>query len=371
MRHSKSIECSHIRQTTKIKLFKRISHIKEDNVISKYQWSLIASITIVPAVILFGCGKKEGSGTQISITKTKPPVKEAAGTGLAGASAMSSFFGGRVSVFSVTPTVSSAIKERFFDPSPTSVMDILGAIDRRLGEIETRAAESEKPCLSDTPTDVAMTIYGESVTAKIQCVDNLGATGFIAFGKDGDDWWIIDSVGASKTVAKATVLSDGKNQVEIWGAVGFTNESSFSAWDNGSYGAYHVKANTSTNALEMAAGGIGFGFCGVSLRSDGTNLYVKGSIGDSSCATTADHCVLAQDLTSSSACAGSIDTFTVGKLGRASVPSSAVVQASPASVTNWDASPWAGTSPVTLDGTSGDDVHFISLSELPSSIRAF
>jgi len=323
----------------------------------------LAPITLALAMTLLAsaCSKSSSSGQSISITKMKPPVKAAAGSALtAGKKSMN-----------MLAINASDIKDRFFDQGPSSIMDILGSLDNRLSEIETRSAESAHDCLDAEPSDVNLTIYGEPVTAKIQCVDDMGASGFIAFGKDGNNWWVIDAVGAAHTVARATTLEDGKNEVEIWGGVGFTNATNFGAWDNGSYGFYHVNANNSTSEFEMTAGGIGMGFCGVSLLSDGTNLYIEGSpdAAMGACETTSSSCVLSNDLAGSGNCA-SINTFAFEKLGRASVASSSTVQNSNG-VTNWDVSDWLSTSGISIDGNSSDDIHFVSLADIPSSVGSF
>lgn len=325
--------------------------------------TVVAHITVAltMALAISACGKDESGGQGITITKMKPPVKAAAGSALTASSRI-------MKLTSIDP---NNIKDRFFDAGPSSIMDILGSLDNRLGEIETRSAESSRDCLNAEPSDVTLSIYGESVTAKIQCLDDMGASGFLAFGKDGSDWWVIDAVGAAHTVAKASALENGKNEVEIWGGVGFTNASSFGSWDNGSYGFYHVKANNSTNEFEMTAGGIGMGFCGVNLRSDGINLYVEGSPDGAAgaCSTTSSSCVLSSDLSGTGSCA-SINTFGLSRLGRASVAASSTVQGN-TGVTNWDVSDWLTSSGVVINGNSTDGIHFVGLSDIPSSVGAF
>ena len=314
------------------------------------------SIALILTLFASACGKDEsGGGNAISITKMKPPVKEAAGSALTASSAL--LVAKNARIFSVD---ADSIKSRFFSPGPTSLMAILGSLDQRLSEIETRSAESVHECLDAVPSDVTMTIFGETVTAKIQCVDDMGASGFIAFGKDGDEWWVIDAVGAAHTVAKATTLSDGNNEVEIWGGVGFTN----STWDGQSYGAYHVKANNSTNEFEMAAGGMSIGFCGVMVRSDGVNLYVEGSKedgGPGACEGVSFACVLSTDLAGSGSCS-SISSPTLGIIGRATATGSSIT---------WSQSDWRSGSGISLNGNSNDDIHFVSLSDIPSSVGAF
>jgi hypothetical protein len=98
----------------------------------------------------------------------------------------------------------------------------------------------------------------------------------------------------------------------------------------------------------MSVAGIGFGFCGAQLRSDGTNVYATGSEDmGATCQPVSSSCVLASDLATAGTCT-SLMTFTHPALGREAGMGA----------TTFAASLYPSPPNLTLDGTMNDDLHF-------------
>lgn len=94
---------------------------------------LRSTLALSALAVLSACG----SGRDLTITKIKPPTKEAAGTGL---TANASRLYSSKSDVGALALDATAVRTAFFAGSgPTDVMTILGALDRRLTEIEESA----------------------------------------------------------------------------------------------------------------------------------------------------------------------------------------------------------------------------------------
>jgi hypothetical protein len=315
---------------------------------------LLIAIFILP----FACSKK-ADGRTISFSLIRPPVEEVAGTGLTASASSAS-----VSLRSLSPT---NFQDRFFSAGPTNILNILGEVDSRLLEIAARAAGSEDAgaCLDNDPTAMAISVFGETFNMQFQCYDTLSDTGLFVFGQKDDSWYIFEKIGASALAAKATTLTDGNLEVEVYGSVGLTNGTD---WSSGSYGGYHIKANNSTNTLDFTVGGLGFGFCGSYLKSDATNIYIRGSEDGTgqSCQTSSSICVQNADLGTTGSCTAITESsFLLTALGRAATTnySSQVV----------DAADYPSSPQLVLNGTSTDSVHFgpSTASDLANTITTF
>jgi hypothetical protein len=308
---------------------------------------------------LVACGKDRGAGAGIPLVE--PPVAEATPSGLTAASLLSSY-----SLFALDLT---EVKSRFFSTSPTEVSNLLAGIDSRLTEINTRSAETARACLSATPVEDTLTIFGESVTAKFQCYDVFGDnTGGMMFGKDGSTWYLYQNSGAMRSLVKVTPVEGSTDDylVDAWMSVGQNNASSSSCnggtWYGCSYGVIRLRAESAAKTFEMTVAGSGFGYTGAHLKSDGTKLYVKGaasggtSNGSTWSYTAADTtCVKASDLSAESDCSAisgsNLSLTTLGVTGHTDF----------------------GTG-ITLNGTTSDSVHFgRSVEELStlSGVSAF
>ena len=296
-------------------------------------------------LISVACSKNNSNstttGASANIPAIQPPVSKATPTGLKGASAMKPHSSDEISTLSLAYT---DLQQRFYGAGPTKIDNLLNAIDSRMSGINTRSSQDTHLCLNATPVQYSLSILGTNQTAYFQCYEIMSdGSGGILFGKKDDVWYLYQNIGAGRSFAIVTPVANSTSDytVEGWFSVGITNTPN---WYSGSYGVVHLKANSSTKNLEMAVAGIGFGYCGAQLKTDGNNLFIKGSIDTGSngttwsCGASDTFCSSASDLSQSGSC-GSIDntTFQLSAIG----------------VTNSGYG-----SGVTLDGTSTDSVHF-------------
>jgi len=314
-------------------------------------------VTCALFVTLSGCSKSSATG--IGLPELTPPVKAAAPAGLQSRNLLRS---------PADLTLDAAeFKSRFFAAGPTYIFDILTGIDSRITEINTRSASSTAACLTQSPVEYTITPWGQTVTMYGQCYEILsGATAqdpkLIQFGvKDGVTYLYV-AVGAAWVAAKATLVTGSTTDytVDAWMGVGYTNQGGTcggGTWDGCSYGVLQIKADSQASTFEMAVSGLGFGFCGAQLKSDGTNVYGTGSTDmGATCNSVDTLCKLASDMTTAGDCTA-LTTFDIPAMGRVAATSSGATGTIPAT---WGASTYpASPSPaVTLDGTSTDSMYF-------------
>ena len=316
-----------------------------------------------------------------------PPVKAAAPLALRGGSFAQT--GGFVATDA--PTISATdVKSRFFDAGPTNVYGILGAIDQRISELANGGATH--PCLDQEPVAFTVTPFGHSVTMYAQCYELMGGSagdpGLVQFGqKDGITYYyaamgpawtaavLTPTTHATSGDAGADASADGGDDagadaaatsytVHAWSGVGYNNATSCgdkSAYDGCSYGAIELQADPSTHTFEIAVAGIGFGYCGAQLQSDGTSVFATGSIDMGTCTSVGTVCVAASDLTSAGTCDG-LENFAIPPMGRTSSrgPHSGGPGNDAGPDGMWSPSRYPGDSAdtITLDGTSTDSLHF-------------
>ena len=254
-------------------------------------------------------------------------------------------------------------KNRFFSAGPTYIFGILSSIDDRISGYNSSTSTSA--CLSQDPVQYTVTPFGQTVTMYAQCYQQIGGgftgdPGLIQWGVKDSIFYLYSAIGAGWTAAIATPIGvTGQYSIQAWssvgvgnGAVGTTGACSTS-WDSCSYGVIQISANPVTSNFEMSVAGMGFGYCGAQYNSDGVNIYGTGSTDmGATCNTTDTICVLASDASTAATCTGPEQSFSLPALGR--LAESGVAQA------NWGASgyPGGGGNTITLNGTSGDDVHF-------------
>ena len=264
---------------------------------------------------------------------------------------------------------SSDFKSRFFAAGPTSIFNILGAIDDRISGINRMIETSPPTCLGEAPVAYAIAPFGQSVTMYVQCYDTVGSAqpadpGLLQFGRKDGITYLYQAIGQGEVAAIVTpVVADGGSagdaRVEAWISVGTLNAATscggHSNWDGCSYGVIHLWADSATQSFEMTVAGIGFGYCGAQLRSDGTNVYAAGSTDmGTTCNATDTLCVAASDVMTPGLCAASaVSAFTLPGLGRRS---------DAGTTQTWAASEYpaaaAGIGNVLLNGTSADALYF-------------
>jgi len=222
------------------------------------------------------------------------------------------------------------IKTRFFAEGPTSILRILDDIDDRITGINTRSAESEHACQTQSPVAYTLTPWGQTVVMQAQCADRFAdSDDFVQWGVSDGVTYLYVYVGGNAFAA--TVMPEeipGELLIDAWLTVGSEGPD----WDSGSYGVIQLQANSRTVELELAVAGLGFGYCGAQLRSDGTTVYAAGSVDmGATCNAVDTLCVAASDVTTPGTCGAALTTFALPALDRTDL---------------------------TLDGTASDDLHF-------------
>ena len=313
-------------------------------------WSdfCVISVSVVNSVFMAASCGKNTSNSGAGIPLVEPPVTKATPAGLVSSAALLQFLSeDKIGILSLDI---SEVKSRFFSAGPTEIKNLLKSIDSRVDEINTRSKESTHDCLSTTPVEQTYTVFGQSQTVYFQCYDIFGdGSGGMLFGKKGDSWYLYTNVGQGRGLAVVAPISgsSGDYTVESWISVGQENTPSCSStWYGCSYGGINLKANSATKAIEMTVAGTGFGYCGAHLKSEGTNLYVKGSSGGMNidgtswnCSTTDTVCTLSSSTAISGSCTAigdsSFELQTLGVTGSSTF----------------------GTG-ITLDGSATDSLHF-------------
>lgn len=297
-------------------------------------------------VVLAGCT----TGIPADLPMVVPPVRAAAPAGLAAAAARVAQLTGELSA--------TEFRDRFFNPAggPTDVFRILGDIDARLVGINARSTEGAHPCLTSPPVEYTIAPFGQTVPFVAQCWEafsgggGAGPPAFLQFGKRDATTYLYVTGGATRVAARITQVDAGEPSVDVWYGVGYTNVTcgTDGTFDGCSYAATQIHASPASHAFEMSVAGIGVGFCGIQIRSDGTSVFGRGStdMGEI-CHDAASLCVAATDLVTPGSCEA-ITSFAQPALGRRAGAGAHVFGAS--------AYPDAPT--ITLDGTAADSLQF-------------
>jgi hypothetical protein len=183
-------------------------------------------------------------------------------------------------------------KSRFFGSGPTSIFAILESIDERLSGYNARSAGTAFDCLQQEPVAYIMAPLGQEVTFYAQCYELLSDAGdadpkLIQFGQKDGKTYLYMAVGQRRAAVIATPVAGGDAyQVQAWLGVGYLNDATCGTsgtFDGCSYGLIELEADASRASFEMAVAGIGFGYCGAQLRSDGQAVFGEGSLDGPEC----------------------------------------------------------------------------------------
>jgi hypothetical protein len=299
------------------------------------------------------------------------------------------------------------IRSRFFTAGPTDIYNLLGAIDSRIAGYNAPAQGMAPACLNQAPVSFSIQPWGESMPFYAQCYDQLmpsasGDPGLVLFGRSGGRVYYYMAVGAGWIAAVLTPVQSSPSdedasapdadtdageadaqaadadtdagevdgaapapiwQVHAWSGVGYLNANgcgSMNGFDDCSYGAIELTADASVGSFEMAVAGIGFGYCGAQLKSDGTLVYGIGSPDmGTTCGAPDSFCATASDLSVPSVCSGAVTMFGIKPLGRvATTGPNAGGPGAPAG-SMWAASEYPGSADqIVLNGTATDSLHF-------------
>jgi hypothetical protein len=324
----------------------------------------LAVITVMAISLLSSCGKST-IGAGAGIPAVTPIVKAAAPTGLKGSLSASILKFLSSDAYAVASNLSvSDFQSRFFTTGPTAILNtILPNIDTIISAINSQTARNDSPCLTQAPVSYTIHPFGQSVTMYAQCYTQntgqySGDPGFVQFGtKDGVNY-IYSAEGAEWQALIVTPISgsNGKYSVTGYIGLGYSNTAGCSStWDGCSYGGMEISANSATQTFELAVAGMGFGYCGAQLSSDGTHIYATGSVDmGTSCLGVGTLCVEAGDGQTSATCTAAEQTFALTPIGRQSTASTAPLVSG-----NWGASAYpASGANLLFDGSSADDIHF-------------
>lgn len=286
-----------------------------------------------------------------NIPQIKPPVNTAAPPGLKETSASRRLVG------ELDLSFHSQIRDRFFSGlGPTNIYELLKRVDIRTSEVNVRSNQTDRPCLDMEPIEVDIGGWpGESLKMWAQCYDQLSDDLFMMFGikddvvylyesdrmvtimayvhlensevhsnyfpccyqvngggdechclnakcsRDDDIYeeggncrtipttWPTKTFDSSKMVLNMNNGYDGLPDVNVYFSVG----SGYNSTQSGSRGLMHLEANPTLGRFQANVAGIGLGFCGVELASDGTKLSIRGSqdgVGGA-CNTTQTVCI--------------------------------------------------------------------------------
>jgi len=95
--------------------------------------------------------------------------------------------------------------------------------------------------------------------------------------------------------------------IDIWSSVGLGLNRT------GSYALVHIQGNPVTGRFEMTTGGLGIGFSGATLCTDGNSMNVTASADPGQ--NTTSQCVDATTITESATCSTESNTFLLYPLG--------------------------------------------------------
>ena len=240
---------------------------------SMSQFSILGLIAI--SISFFGCSKEDKKGRALGIPKVKPPVESSAPSGIKSAALLLNQDSSPIAIMA----------SRLFNGGPTDILEILGKVDGRLGEMDMRSQGAEKVCLDNEATPWTLPAAlpgGASFPMYFQCVDKFGDIQ-IGFGIKENFAYLAEiqkrpsAGGVTPEVATLVRSNMDGSATEAWITMqSFDNSQTVSADD---YFFLAVKGDTSSKGFEVAVGGTGKGIgvdCGVRLKSDGTSIYAKG-----------------------------------------------------------------------------------------------
>jgi len=265
------------------------------------------------------------------------------------------------------------VRQRFFTAGPTNLYQLLTTLDDRIAEINTRSANSDAACLTQAPVAYGIDPFGRTFTFHAQCFVSRGsAADFLLWGQQGGSVFLYIAEGVMHIAARLTPQTGGDGgtpiyAVDAWFGVGYNNAGECGdkvGFDSCSYGAIELHADAARHNFELIVAGVGFGYCGAQLQSDGTEIYALGSLDmGTTCIEQRSACVHASDLSELPACADPLTRFPNAALGRTSTTGSR--QTFGASLY-----PGGADNQIRLDGSATDSLSF-GPSQPPAGVGEF
>lgn len=225
---------------------------------------LVVVVGATVGVVLFLTKDDDQS---LTIPLLKPPVESAAPAGF------------KLSTRRLLQATSSfnVAKDRFFrSQGPSSIYALLDRIDVRTQEVAQRATALENnECIFSSPMEINIDGWpGEALSMSAQCYEVFqeGST-FMMFSVKEDSAHIYEKDGMVTILAHVDIVDDSVDKVDIYFSVG----TAYNTNQTGSRGLMHLEASPKENKFQASMAGIGLGFCGVQIVSDGTKIKIHGS----------------------------------------------------------------------------------------------
>jgi len=229
---------------------------------------VIVAIIATPTIVVLT--NKSDPPSRFNVPPLKPPVQKAAPEG---------FKITNRRVLQTDFSFHGQVKDRFFKSvGPSSIYPLLDRVDGRTRELNQRSTAIEgKECLFEDAIEVDVPGWpGETLTMWAQCYEQLSETLFMMFGIRNNTVYLYEkdemvTILAYADLSETNVTTFSK--VDIYFAVGGAYESN----QTGSRGLMHLEALPEENQIQASMAGIGMGFCGVELFSDGDKIKISGS----------------------------------------------------------------------------------------------
>ena len=294
------------------------------------------SAMIFTCTLAASCDKEKGES--IGAPQVEPPVTRNMPSGMKTASltvlGSSGAGDGFVSVTNDDGTATasamvSKIKTYLYPagdgPSP---INRLKTIDARMGSLNSRAEDSPRACLEeaarayDLPTAMPT---AETFPMSFQCLEVLSAESTMAFGKEGDYFYLAEQTGSTEDElinVFAKVHMDGST-TEVWD-IGYQKTITDNSGETGPrFSAMHAIGND-TNGVEVTTAGTTTSYdlaCGIHLKSNTSYIYVSGQLAyGGACTVSSTYCFEAGSLASadlSQCTAAGLDSFSLTTITQA------------------------------------------------------
>lgn len=314
------------------------------------------------------CEGSKAAGVRAMLPLITPPVRAATPAGLNGNLKTQSPVGIAGKLLALD---SGDLRSRFFSAGPTNIFRILEDVDALISDINRTRADA--PCLAQEPIAYDLKPFGQTQTFYASCYrfDMPGpvqsSSTLLQFGKKDGAVYLYLASGVAHVAARitpaagSTLTADdagtptGGYRVDAWIGVGYNNAAECgmrTGFDGCSYGVIELHTDESRGRFEMSVAGLGFGYCGAQLSSDGTSVYAVGSpdMGET-CLATTELCVAASDVSSPAVCSAELKQFSAAPLGRTKTAGT---------TQTFGASEYPGSTAnqITLNGTETDSLHF-------------
>lgn len=277
------------------------------------------------ALLLFigsSCQEKK-EGKSIGAPQVEPPVTQNLPEGLTGGTSL--LLSESLSQSSMIDAIKSYLYPDGGGPSPSNR---LKKIDERMSSLNQRAEDSARKCLENGAVAWSLPASlptGEAFESFFQCQETLSNTSSLAFGTQGENFYLTEQTGSSEEeaiIVYARANSDGSS-IDTWEIAYQANASDHGSGSSGARLTYTHIIGADGSGVEVTTVGTGTSYplaCGIHLKSDDNFVYVVGSYaqGDE-CVDVATYCYDAKTLAEAdvSSCTGAgLDVFELTTITR-------------------------------------------------------